>query len=564
MRNLIVLFLLLNFALLLADGVQPEGSGTENDPYQIATLDNLLWMSTNNESWSSYFIQTADIDASATHEWNDGHGLVPIGGVYGLPFMGTYDGQEHTIENLNTTTEAKCIGLFGVSESARIANLTLQNTTSYGLNYVGSLVGFAQSTEIENCHASGSVESYWWNIAGGLAGAAYGGTIITNCSSTVDITSGSNAGGIVGECEYATLTNCWYEGTITIYDDNGYVTLFSAGGLISWGVSCTVESCHANATLNVTGDNIHFVGGFIGWSESTTMSNCYASGQVNIAAEELVDCIGGFAGTSFANTVIDQCYSNCDVTVGVQVNSAEIGGFAGNNLSSSIIRECYCYGTVTGGNSPGGFVGRNAEWSSISNCYCACDVSGDQTPGGFAGTNENSSEINACFWNTDICDLDASAGGTGISNDEMRSQQTFLDAGWDFMDESENGTDDYWGINPNENNGYPFLHWQGYVGVDDPSDVPAVTSTLLLGNYPNPFNPETTISFSVMPNDTATLAIYNLKGQKVKSFPIYRAGEHKIVWNGRNDSNKAVSSGMYLCKLQSKNATQTRKLVLMK
>ncbi len=564
MRHLISLFLLLNFTLLLADGVQPEGSGTENDPYQIATLDNLLWMSTNNESWSSHFIQTDDIDASATHEWNDGVGLVPIGGAYGPSFTGTYDGQEHTIENLFTTLEAKCIGMFGVSENARIVNLTLQDITSYGLNYVGSLVGFAEATEIENCHASGSVESYWWNTAGGLVGVVHGGTTITDCSSTAEITSGSNAGGIVGDGEYATLTNCRYDGTITIYNDHGYNSMFSAGGLISSAICCTIESCQANATINVTGDNIHFVGGFVGWSENTTLTECSASGQINVTGDELVDCVGGFAGYSFFYNIIDQCYSISEVTVEAGTNSQWIGGFVGCNEMTSNIRECYSIGSVSGGSNSGGFVGTNTESSSIVHCYCACDVTGDEVPGGFAGVNEETSEISACFWNTDVCDLDESAGGTGISNDEMRSQQTFIDAGWDFMDESENGTDDYWGINTSDNDGFPFLQWQGYVGVDDPSVVPAVASTLLHGNYPNPFNPETTISFSVRPNDTATLTIYNLKGQKVKSFPMYRAGEHKIVWNGTSDSNKSVASGLYLCRLQSKNATQTRKLMLMK
>ncbi len=81
--------------------------------------------------------------------------------------------------------------------------------------------------------------------------------------------------------------------------------------------------------------------------------------------------------------------------------------------------------------------------------------------------------------------------------------------------------------------------------------------------YPNPFNPETTISFSVRPNDQATLAIYNLKGQRVKSCGKFQTGKHKIVWDGTNDALKPVASGVYLCRLKSNTETKTRKLMLL-
>ena len=64
---------------LMADGTQPTGSGTSGDPYQVSILDNLLWISTTSVSWSSYFEQTAIIDASTTSGWNSGAGFSPIG-----------------------------------------------------------------------------------------------------------------------------------------------------------------------------------------------------------------------------------------------------------------------------------------------------------------------------------------------------------------------------------------------------------------------------------------------------------------------------------------------------
>ncbi|MDP8202525.1 MAG: lectin like domain-containing protein [Candidatus Tenebribacter burtonii] len=95
--------------------------------------------------------------------------------------------------------------------------------------------------------------------------------------------------------------------------------------------------------------------------------------------------------------------------------------------------------------------------------------------------------------------------------------------------------------------------------------IPIVNS--LNGNYPNPFNPTTTISFSVAQTSSfVTLEIYNLKGQKIKKFEIrnLKSGINNIVWNGDDNSGKAVSSGVYYYKLQVDKFFQTKKMVLIK
>ena len=63
---LILITVILCASLLYADGTKPPGSGTSGDKYLVSTLDHLLWISTNSESWGSYFTQTANIDAAAT------------------------------------------------------------------------------------------------------------------------------------------------------------------------------------------------------------------------------------------------------------------------------------------------------------------------------------------------------------------------------------------------------------------------------------------------------------------------------------------------------------------
>ena len=85
-------------------------------------------------------------------------------------------------------------------------------------------------------------------------------------------------------------------------------------------------------------------------------------------------------------------------------------------------------------------------------------------------------------------------------------------------------------------------------------------------NYPNPFNPSTTISFSVTQNsDFVNLSIYNVKGQKIKSI-IYNElnkGKHSVVWNGDDENEKPVSSGIYLYKLNVNGKTEAIKKCLL-
>ena len=87
-----------------------------------------------------------------------------------------------------------------------------------------------------------------------------------------------------------------------------------------------------------------------------------------------------------------------------------------------------------------------------------------------------------------------------------------------------------------------------------------------LSNYPNPFNPSTTISFTIQEDSKIELSVYNIKGQKIKSLlsDQIAAGKHSIVWNGEDASGKKVSSGIYLYKLQTQAVTQTRKMLLLK
>jgi hypothetical protein len=148
---------------------------------------------------------------------------------------------------------------------------------------------------------------------------------------------------------------------------------------------------------------------------------------------------------------------------------------------------------------------------------------------------------------------------------------------------SEAGLIGYWNLNEaigdeihdltvNQNNGSLLgTNWTDgaitpLTSIQNENPVLPVSSQLYC-NYPNPFNPTTTISFSTTDSSENTeICIYNLKGQKVKTLlnEVVPAGQHSIVWNGRNEYGKSVSSGVYFYKMKKGNYQETKRMLLLK
>ncbi len=102
--------------------------------------------------------------------------------------------------------------------------------------------------------------------------------------------------------------------------------------------------------------------------------------------------------------------------------------------------------------------------------------------------------------------------------------------------------------------------------VDANDQVIIPETTTLRGNYPNPFNPTTSISFDLQKNSDVTIDIYNLLGQRVSRVvkANFNAGRHSVVWNGDDESGQSVASGVYFYKMTSGDYSQTKKMMLMK
>ena len=102
------------------------------------------------------------------------------------------------------------------------------------------------------------------------------------------------------------------------------------------------------------------------------------------------------------------------------------------------------------------------------------------------------------------------------------------------------------------------------VSVVPTPHIPGVFA--LSQNYPNPFNPETTIKYNLKEDSKVTLEIYNIKGQKVKTLinDVLPAGNHSVVWYGKNDNNESVSSGIYFYRITAGDFKDTKKCVILK
>jgi len=144
--------------------------------------------------------------------------------------------------------------------------------------------------------------------------------------------------------------------------------------------------------------------------------------------------------------------ANCYCT-GMISGDWGVGGLVGNNYGS--INNCYSNSTVSGNNIVGGLVGYN--YGVVIHCYSNSTVSGGWLVGGLVGSGREV-DATSCFWDIETSGQTTSDAGTGKTTAEMQTASTFLEAGWDFIDEVDNGTDDIWKIWDGYD--YPRLSWE--------------------------------------------------------------------------------------------------------
>lgn len=508
------------FNILAANLLQ--GSGTLDDPWQITNLTDLQTLSENSAFWNGNFIQVSDIDASPTSTWNDGDGFSPIGNTLHI-FTGSYNGNGFTIDNLFINRSlSDYIGFFGYLEKVNIENIQLNNIDITGRINSGGLAGAAdEGAIVTNCSVTGSISGS--NATGGFIGRVEDRVLIDSCSADVSVQGAKSCGGFVG----------LNRNENDIDSEKPYIS-------------------NSYATGNVTGTSRN-TGSFVGWNTGL-ISKCYATGNVHDAnGDDEQTRVGGFVGAvahySGSTGKIDNCYSKGNVTSASTSQSSThgMGGFVGTYYSGGEIRNCYSTGTVQiVGSLSGGFCGRFPS-----------------------GVSENN------FWDTNTSGLSSSACATGKTSAEMTNATSinniYLDAGWDFKGESHNGSEDIWNIGNERNAGYPYFDWQF------PSDDPTLTGILdpgphqprkteLENAYPNPFNPETRITYHLAGKTDLSIEVFDLLGRFVKT--LFHGnqvpGSYHINWNGTNENGFKVASGYYVIRMQTENSIQNKKVMLIK
>ena len=257
------------------------GSGTETDPYQINTAAGLKWFrdkvnsAKTKEETKICAVLTEDIDLN-NEPWT------PIGigedtRKEDLPYSGTFDGNGHTISGLNVNYGDKNGGLFCYVKSATIKNLTVAGSVTYssgdGIAY-GGIVGYADSSTIENCTNRCTVTGRWY--AGGIVGWSADSDII-GCANFGNISSPFRSGGICG---------------IVI------------GQVDAYGIDATIRDCY-----NVGMVSGKYAGGITGHSDSSDIdiliANCYNVGSLH-GSTNTGEIIGDLSGPTC--TTIDNCY----------------------------------------------------------------------------------------------------------------------------------------------------------------------------------------------------------------------------------------------------------------
>ena len=362
-----------------------SGNGTADDPYQIASIEDLILLGKSPADYDKNFILTSDINLDPNlpgGKFFEKAIIAPDNNdenyrFQGTPFSGEFDGNNHKISHL-TITGGSYLGLFGqLGSGAKISNLGLVDVNITGSDdYVGGLVG-TNSGNVTRCYSTGEVNGD--GHVGGLVGKNYGHVRV--CYSTGMVSGNRYVGGLVGS------------------NSGGITTSYSIG--------------------EVNGD--YDVGGLVGENDGHVMV-CYSTGMVSGSR-----CVGGLVGSN--NGCVLNCYSTDSVS-GKQF----VGGLVGSNHEGCVSR-CYSTGTVSGNRwGIGGLVGRG-----------------------------NPGLATYCLWDIQTSRQTTSDGGIAKTTTEMQTAATFLEAGWDFIEETKNGTEDIWWIL--EGQDYPRLIWEFSEGL---------------------------------------------------------------------------------------------------
>lgn len=383
-----------NGSKMLYDGSEVSANtmnGTEDYPYLVYS----------GTSWDA-LKTTSVMGTSGKHISLAGD--ISVGSTYTSDFKATLDGNGHTI-----TLTTRNISVFSSLNGGQVRNVTVAAT-----NPVTSPV----------LVVNGSARYY-----GALANRAYNSSIIENCVNNVNITSDTNIatvyiGGLCGNANGCTITNCRNEGTIT---SNAMYT----GGVVGATTNMVAFSgCSNSGTITITSSSAtvrtQYLGGVAGdmVTSGADITNCHNTGAISISkpSSAHLNC-GGVFGRINRNVV--NCSNRGNISYsGTTSNYKYIGGVVGadNNAVVKYLINCSNEGSVTTATDLsnifiGGLLGRSYK-TGVKNSYAFCDLQGPYVAGiaaNGADLYSNVDVVNSYYYGTITCSTSDVYGIAGAS-----------------------------------------------------------------------------------------------------------------------------------------------------
>ncbi len=267
----------------------------------------------------------------------------PIG-TYSFSYVGTFDGNGHTISGLYfNNTSTSYVGLFGYISNPTIKNVGLVDSYIKGYQYVGGIAGYVNGgAQITNCHNAATVyANSGYSYVGGICGYMNSSTaLVDNCCNTGYVSGYYQyAGGICGYQAYGTITNSYNTGRIYANAGNSTTNSAHAGGIAGYMTnSASIANSYNTGDVESHG---YYAGGIIGYmyNSNNRVTNCYNLGSVT--ANQYAGSICGFVryGT------ISKCFNAGNVTgnsfVGGIYGSANSASYSGNYILSGSAANSY-------------------------------------------------------------------------------------------------------------------------------------------------------------------------------------------------------------------------------
>ncbi len=444
------------------------GTGEPNNPYQIATVADLLSIGSSFDLANKSFVLVNDLDLDP----NLAGGRVFDKAVIGQNFSGVFDGQGHAIHHLRISAKIGSNGgLFWIVRGGLVKDLHLKDVQLL-IPSGGALAASTPDGIVLRCSVTGKVTGSGANV-GGLIGDGANAKLL-HCESQADVSGSSSVGGLLGRTAAgAQIAESHATGVITGSS--------SVGGLAGSSDGTLIQGCSAQGQVVGTDQ----VGGLVGAASfQTTIVGCEAQTDVKAGSKvgglagslsadcQVVECrvagaatgtnlVGGLIGSGRACTA-RRCAVICDITA-----KQTAGGLLGDTSIKVSVVDCYARGSVAGsliGGLTGGDSGASGSHVYVLNSYAACTMvplaEGQEVPvlGGLVGSRKPPYETFttvACFWDTELSQVLIGTGagpmycGTGLTTKQMQQPDAFRQAGWDF--------DSTWTM---AKDGYPQLRWE--------------------------------------------------------------------------------------------------------